>query len=1297
MVNMRILSVLLVCNVIIWTINGQTSDVNIGCIPLTIQFTGPTGQGTYYWDFKNGNESRDANPQAIFTEPGEYAVELYDRPGGTLIGTIPINVLEDPALMVEVVRQSNCAPFTVEFKNNSVIPEELEDVVYTWTFGDGNAMEGFDVIHTYQNAGVYDVSLRISSNITTCNQERLFEDFITVLEPIDLPSFTPSITESCDIPVTVNFTNSTNDNPDYQYTWDFGNGVTSNEREPGPQTYTESGLYSVRLTLTNAQGCSQEVTRQLSFGDGPPVLDVEIPDTVCFGSTVSIENNSNASSFFWTFEGANIQNSSLAEPSPVFLQEGPVNISVIAGPNGCQTSATFTTFVAQPDPGFTILPEAFCNAQETIAFQANNPNYARYLWSADTTVRAPNWDFDFEDAPRDSFHIHRPNTLTYGLTVTDEFGCRASSAESITLHRPWAHFIFEQYYGCIPMTVEFIDSSTSPQPINLWIWDFDDGTVLESTTNNPQPHTYTEAGTYYPRLIIENVNGCRDTSDAVQVIVGDQLDNIDFELDKEAICIGDTVKLKSITMDDRIDAWHFETDQGRSFHCYQESELDHVFFTETGSFDVQLTVEYNGCYSSVTKTNVIEVLGPKASIDYEMTCAAPYDVQLTNASAQAEQVRWIIPDIDTFLVSDTLYTFPDSGSYTVLLEASNESSGCPVQMDSVEIIISDITAEFEIEERYCNGELIELDAGASQGVDNACFKGYTWRAPGMQRPRTVGDARIIHPISGSGKQDFTLITEDINGCTDTLIKQATIYNTTAEFQSDKSNICLPASVQFTDFSTADTTITDWEWSFGSTAQNPNFTFTEATNPLVVSLTIMDAAGCSSRAQRRIDVYEPVSTIGISPGNQICLGDTLSLTANDFTNQGSFLNFDWDLGNGIQENQQNPTILYETPGTYEIILSIEEDATGCTNAYSRTIEVVGIPEAAFGTSVDSLEFRCAGQVIFTNQSGPEAVRYNWVFTDESGASVAPPTTLENPVYFLEKGRTNIQLIASNQLGCSDTISRGIDLTAPEGQLLVDDSRLCLGESTVFRAVDLVDVTSLVWDFGDGTIVNNQEIQEHTYTFVPGNGSSNVELILYTGDEACETILSTTILIDEVIAGFEVIQDDLRDCSVLFRNTSTGANQFEWDLGDGTNTTESDPSHLYAFSSSVPEESFVVQLKAISSNTLCESIALDTVDIRFDLDIIQMPSAFTPNGEEPNDLFNFVLTDNNEVEGIEVLQFQVFNRWGQLVYDNDTPEAGWDGNVDGEEAPEATYAYYIELLVKGTIRWEHKGSVLLLRPE
>lgn len=94
------------------------------------------------------------------------------------------------------------------------------------------------------------------------------------------------------------------------------------------------------------------------------------------------------------------------------------------------------------------------------------------------------------------------------------------------------------------------------------------------------------------------------------------------------------------------------------------------------------------------------------------------------------------------------------------------------------------------------------------------------------------------------------------------------------------------------------------------------------------------------------------------------------------------------------------------------------------------------------------------------------------------------------------------------------------------------------------------------------------------------------------------------------------------------------------------------------------------------------------------IVDAPNAFTPNGDDDNETFNIVF--QGRADAITITDFRVYNRWGQLVYDNETPDTGWDGSFDGKPQPSDVYFYIIGYrLLNGFEPEPLKGDVTLLR--
>lgn len=91
--------------------------------------------------------------------------------------------------------------------------------------------------------------------------------------------------------------------------------------------------------------------------------------------------------------------------------------------------------------------------------------------------------------------------------------------------------------------------------------------------------------------------------------------------------------------------------------------------------------------------------------------------------------------------------------------------------------------------------------------------------------------------------------------------------------------------------------------------------------------------------------------------------------------------------------------------------------------------------------------------------------------------------------------------------------------------------------------------------------------------------------------------------------------------------------------------------------------------VESSSLCKTI-IDTVHVTLCEDV-GVPSAFSPNGDGINDNAFVITIDPSRIE-----YFQIYNRWGQLVYDGDASHYSWDGNYNNEPQPIGSYVYILK---------------------
>ena len=144
---------------------------------------------------------------------------------------------------------------------------------------------------------------------------------------------------------------------------------------------------------------------------------------------------------------------------------------------------------------------------------------------------------------------------------------------------------------------------------------------------------------------------------------------------------------------------------------------------------------------------------------------------------------------------------------------------------------------------------------------------------------------------------------------------------------------------------------------------------------------------------------------------------------------------------------------------------------------------------------------------------------------------------------------------------------------------------------------------------------------------------------------------------------------------------------WDFGDGSIATLASPQHVYT----MPNQTRTFTVRYTVTDSLgCTSTAQKNVKV-YSSCYLDLPSAFTPNNDGLNDVFGPL----NAVKA-ENLQFRVFNRWGQLIYQTRNWKAPWDGRLKGVDQPSGTYVWFLTWEDRDSKeKRQRKGTVALIR--
>lgn len=251
------------------------SDELAGCAPFTVKFfNNSSGATSYVYDFGDGSKAGPTrtSPETIthtFTKGGVYVVTLTASNGcSDTTTTETITVYEQPMLQIAADQVQGCPGLNVKFKNESV-----GGISYVWDFGDGSPTSTeFAPSHVYTGDKEYYTVTLTAVNALGCSNTRVFNQFVHIIPP-PVAKFNVVPGTTINIPnYTFQFEDESENNPD-SWSWDFGDGTTSNTRSP-KHTYPDTGSYTVTLRVTNQFNCYTEVSKVVKIVGVPGYLYV---------------------------------------------------------------------------------------------------------------------------------------------------------------------------------------------------------------------------------------------------------------------------------------------------------------------------------------------------------------------------------------------------------------------------------------------------------------------------------------------------------------------------------------------------------------------------------------------------------------------------------------------------------------------------------------------------------------------------------------------------------------------------------------------------------------------------------------------------------------------------------------------------------------------------------------------------------------------------------------------------------------------------------------------------------------
>ncbi len=394
-----------------------------------------------------------------------------------------------------------------------------------------------------------------------------------------------------------------------------------------------------------------------------------------------------------------------------------------------------------------------------------------------------------------------------------------------------------------------------------------------------------------------------------------------------------------------------------------------------------------------------------------------------------------------------------------------------------------------------------------------------------------------------------------------------------------------------------------------------------------------------------------------------------------------VNFDWFFGPGseILVDGASPVVLFTEPGSYEVILTIEDTICGLTDTAVKVITVY--PELQLEVANDTVVCDDFTYDIWANSFG-SATSFIWsddpdfgpTLNDDDMDSVITVTPIETTTYYVK---------VSNGWELCDLID-SVTVTHVSGAInVLGDTTICSGDTVQLFAENLVPEVDVEFDWSPNTYIID-ELDGYASANPPSSMYFYLTAVTDLGCTIYDSVWVEVIVIDPASVYATATPPIVPEGGTTTLEAFPIGFDYLWIPPTGV----MNPTSRVTDATVSQDRTYTV----VMTNGVCETsaeVTVTTYEYLCGEVYIYVPNAFSPNGDNNNDIL-YVRGLN-----LEEIQFKVFDRWGELVFESTDQSVGWDGTYKGKPVDPDVYVYHLQVICFDGQENLIKGNVTVLK--